>query len=68
MVCASPLETRAGDDLLEGEAPVKIEAPAPKVQKPTEAGGADPHAALYDAEKYPSATQCAACHRAIYNT
>jgi len=56
----------AGDDLLDGEEPVVIAPPKPAAAEPAKAAE-DPHAGLLSEEQYPSANQCATCHKQIYD-
>jgi hypothetical protein len=58
---------QAGDDLLEDEAPIVVKLPEKKPEQAAATPTEDPHAALLSDEKYPSATQCATCHRQIYD-
>ncbi len=57
------------DDLLAGDEDEVVAPPKPEAKKAEESkpAAADPHAALYSKEQFPSATQCATCHATIYN-
>ncbi len=63
------------DDLLAGDEDEIVEPPKPvkksshKKSSGTKAAatGVDPHAAIFSAEQFPSATQCASCHKEIYD-
>lgn len=47
--------------------PVKPPTDDKKEEPKSEVKGKDPHADLYNADAYPSASKCAACHQQIYD-
>ncbi|MBI1370037.1 MAG: cytochrome C [Planctomycetes bacterium] len=56
---------KGGDALLEGPAPEKTGGGAKPITPKTDAEAA--HAALYAQNEFPSAAQCATCHKQIYD-